>query len=120
MSNHQWMNWVGVALCAMTTGLILIAEHYWLRGKRLHPTLNYVLGMLAIYLPLTGLFLIWSNVLVVAALWAVTVFGGAVVVASYLVDGWLSVSARLRASEGEGLRLREALQNDARQTGDLD
>jgi hypothetical protein len=106
-----------VALCAMTTGLILITQHYWLRGRRMHPTINYVLGMLAIYLPLTGLFLLWQSYLVVAALWAVTVFGGAVVVASYLVDGWMSVSARLRASEGEGMRLREALQNDARQAG---
>jgi hypothetical protein len=117
--NNEWMKWVGVALCAMTTAMILLAQHYWLRGKRLHPTINYVLGLLAIYLPLTALFLVWQHYLVVAALWAVTVVGGAVVVASYLVDGWLAVSARLRAAEGEGLRLREAL-DESRKVGSMD
>lgn len=112
------MSWIGIALCATTTAMILLAQHYWLRGQKLHPTLNYILGTLAIYLPLTGLFLIWRSYLVVAALWIVTALGGGAVIASYLVDGWLSVRARLRAAEGEGEMLREAL-DDARQNSDV-
>lgn len=114
-----WMKWVGIALCASTTMAILLAQHYWLRGQRLHPTVNYTLGLLAIYLPLTGLFLLWQSYLVVAALWIVTALGGGAVVASYLVDGWLGTSARLKASESEGQILREAL-HDARTGGGVD
>jgi len=119
MANHEWMKWVGIALCATTTAMILLAQHYWLRGRRLHPTLNYILGTLAIYLPLTGLFLLWHSYLVVAALWIVTALGGGAVIASYLVDGWLGVRARLEAAENESGLLREAL-HDAGQTGELD
>jgi hypothetical protein len=104
-----WMRWVGIALCATTTAMILLAQHYWLRGQKLHVTLKYILGMLAIYVPLTGLFLLWQEPLVVAGMWVVTVFGGAAVIASYLVDGWLDTRARMNAAEREGKMLREAL-----------
>lgn len=114
-----WMKWVGIALCATTTTMILLAQHYWLRGQRRHPTLNYILGTLAIYLPLTALFLLWQNYLVVAALWLVTALGGGAVIASYLMDGWMAVHARLKASEDEGQILREAL-DDTRQSAELD
>lgn len=41
------------------------------------------------------------------------------VIASYLVDAWIAREARLKASEQDGLVLREAL-NDAGKSGDMD
>jgi hypothetical protein len=100
--------WIGIALCAATSTAILLAEHYWLK-RTLHPTLNYALGVLAIYLPLTALFLEWQDLWVLAALWIVTGVGGAVVVISHLLDGWSSASTRLQAAEREGKKLREVM-----------
>jgi hypothetical protein len=105
-------HWLGIALCTLTAMVILFAEHYWLK-KRLHPTLNYALGVLAIYLPLTALFLVWQTWWGLAALWIVTILGGAVVIVSYLLDGWSSASTRLQAAEQEGQRLREVMDHDA-------
>jgi hypothetical protein len=105
------MKWIAVIACATTSALILTVQHYWV-GPPLHRLWRYVMGTLAIWLPLTALCLWWQHWMVVAALWITLAMGGTAVILSYAVDAWRALSAKAAAAELNGQTLREAI--DAR------
>lgn len=87
--------------------LLIVVEHWfpwrkspWLRGKNVPPRLvSYVLGVLALAAPLTGLFLTEGNSQAVWALWWVILAGGATTFLVYAVD-WL-FDLLIKKSEAE-------------------
>ena len=103
---------VGILVAALIAGLAELALHWlpWrlLLGRELPRVAAYVLGTLAIVLPLSGLFAMWGNWLQAAALWAVVVSAGLAVLGGYLFDGWLEHRQGQReAEERERAVLRE-------------
>ena len=110
MNAMECLQMVVAALAAM---VILLAEHYWLRRCRLHAVLNYVLGCLAIWLPLSGLLALWGDWLALNALWLIGMSGGLAVMSSSLVDAWMSRSLRLEAAERDGEVLRREVEHGA-------
>ncbi len=96
-----------ILVAALAAAILLLMEHYWLMHKRLGAPARYVLGVLALNLPLTGLWLVEGQWGALAAVWAVTGAGGAAVLASYAIDHWHQVQARLQISEGEAVMLRK-------------
>ncbi len=99
--------WKETALAAAAASLILLLEHYWLPHQRLHPMARYVMGILALHLPMTALLIAWKSWHALIALWVITGMGGLTVTASYLVDLWRQVRARLAISEREAEALRQ-------------
>lgn len=103
------MEWIQIAIAALLSVLILLVEHYlplqaWF-GK-LHATTNYILGMLGILLPLTGLLILWHAWMAIAAVWAITIAGGLAVIGAYLLDAWQAMRQRVRMAELESQLLR--------------
>jgi len=81
-----------IAITAFVAGLLLLVEH-WLPWRMIFKrdmprVLAYILGVLAMALPLTALLVRWREYDALAALWAVIVFSGLSVMGAYLVD-WL-------------------------------
>jgi hypothetical protein len=110
------MEWVQVGLTALVSVLILLVEHYlpwptWL-GRRLPRTAAYVLGVLGMALPLTGLMALWGLWMVVAALWGVILTGGLAVLGAYALDDMLAMRQRLHALEIEAQLLRPEVHDD--------
>lgn len=114
--------WVAVTIAGVITALALIVEHYvpwvqYLTGReRLHPVGNYIVGMLAIYIPYTVALLRSGGPLVppgqaVGALWLVTAVGGLTVGVCYGLDSWHAWRTRAREAE---LREIHARQNGLR------
>ena len=68
--------------------------------------MRYVLGVLAMIIPLSALFGVWGRWTEVLALWAVTVGGGFVVTAAYALDHWMATRTRMDAAEFESQVLR--------------
>lgn len=115
-----------MVVVAVFTATILIGQHYfpWRRllGKDLPRVAAYVMGVLAMLVPLTLLFLVWGWMQgaqalhlygwAVAAMWLVAVSGGAAVMACYLVDGWLDLRSQAKAARREGAKLRGLLNED--------
>lgn len=101
---------VQILIAALITSLILAVEHYFpwpmLIGRSLRPVEAYIAGILAIHLPLSTLLLLWAEWTVLLALWALTVAGGAVVLASYILDHYLEIRARAQIAENEAKTLR--------------
>lgn len=112
MSAIPMLQMMVAALAAM---VILLAEHYWLKRARLHPVWNYVLGCLAMWIPLSILVALWQLWMVLAALWSIMAAGGLAVMSSYLVDAWLSRSLQLKAAEREGQDLRREVDHGAQE-----
>lgn len=109
------MEWIQIGIASLVSALILLVEHYLpLRAwfGRLHATTNYILGMLGILLPLTGLFIAWHQWMAIVALWAVTVAGGLAVISAYLLDTWQAMQQRVHLAELETQLLRPEV-NDA-------
>lgn len=102
--------WGEIGLAVLIAALLLLLEHYWPWGalfrRRLHPTVNYILGTLALDLPLTGLFAVWGEWRAVVAVWLVVVVGGACVMGTYAMDNWVSTRSRADLAEGEAQILR--------------
>jgi len=108
---------IQIAVTVLVAMLLLAVEHYWpwtgVFQRRLHPTANYVLGTLALNVPLTVLFIVWGEWAVVIALWLVVVCGGATVIGSYWVDGWIAMRERTQIAEREARVLRPGGENGA-------
>lgn len=103
--------WIDLIAAMMMTSLILAVEHWfpWLGvlGRQLKLIERYIAGMLAVLLPVTVLLALWGSWMELAAIWAVVVTGGAVVVGSYLVDGHISQKQRMEAAEAVERKLRD-------------
>lgn len=106
--------WEQIALAAIVTGLVLVVQHYWLRNHRLHVLKRYVLGNLAILLPVSAVLALWGSWMELALIWASTVLGGFLVMASYWRDRDIARSAHMDALGQEGTRLREVLDGTTR------
>lgn len=101
-----------ICVAVLVAMLALLALHWlpWrlLLGRELPRPAAYIVGTLAMVLPLTVLFAIWQEWLAVAALWAVVVGSGAAVLGAYLLDGWLHErQARAETAEREGALVKE-------------
>lgn len=109
------MEWIRIAIAALVAALILLVEHYlplttWF-GRQLHATTNYILGMLGILLPLTGLLIIWQLWMAIAAVWIITIVGGLVVIGAYALDAWQAMRRRIQTAELEAQLLRPEVDN---------
>lgn len=95
-----------IVITTLLTSLLLLVEHWlpWraILGKDLPRVPSYIAGVLAIALPLTGLYLQWSHcppgwpLAHLAALWATILGGGSSVVLAYRLDGLIVKLAELR------------------------
>jgi len=103
-----------IALTALVTVLLLLVEH-WLPWqmflRRELPRLAaYILGSLAIAVPLSVLFACEASWYELAALWIVIVAGGLAVMLAYLVD-WIFRMARLADDLAEVQQYREGVED---------
>lgn len=103
-----------IYLAAGVSLLLILVEHYlpWqlILGNKLPRLAAYVLGLLAILVPLTIIFWIvpvWTSGQIIAAIWAVSAAAGLGTLAAWLVDAWLHQRARALAAETEGRILRD-------------
>jgi uncharacterized membrane protein len=94
---------LAIGLTAMVAGLALLVEHWFpwemLLRRPLPKLAAYVLGVLGLILPLTGLLAVWGAWWSLAAVWATVLAGGGGVLIGYGVDWWLR-----RMAQGEELR----------------
>ncbi|HLA99547.1 MAG TPA: hypothetical protein VJL34_13930 [Anaerolineales bacterium] len=94
-----------ILLTTLISSLLLVVEHYWpwkaIIKKPIDKIFAYILGVLAIHIPLTWLLLIWGFFPAVYALWSITVVGGAVVAGINLLDNHLETRSRMEISERE-------------------
>ena len=103
---------IEICIAAVIAGLALLALHWlpwglWL-GRELPRPAAYIVGTLAMVLPLTGLFAGWSEWMAVLALWSVVVVSGMAVLLAYLFDAWLhNRQAREETEERERAMVRE-------------
>lgn len=101
--------WIAVLISA----LAILAEHYFpwraTLGRELPRVAAYALGVLAIEIPLTILFVEWGLIPAALALWQVTAGAGLACLAAYAFDSWLAVRrAQMLAIEREQ-QLRKSL-----------
>jgi hypothetical protein len=100
-----------IVIAMMTTSLFLAVEHWFpwkgVFGRSLRFIERYVAGMLAVLIPITVLLVLWESWMELAAIWAVVITGGTVVVGSYLVDGHVSQKQRMEAAEAVERKLRD-------------
>ena len=103
------MEWTQIAITALISALVLLVEDYlpWQAWRiQLSLVVRYVLGVLALVLPLSGLLIIWQQIIVLAALWCVVCAGGISVAGAYALDGWQVLHQRVHAAELEAQLLR--------------
>lgn len=90
--------------------LILAVEHLFpwqaIFKVRFHPTVNYVLGVLAIDIPLSVMLYAWGRVEIVIAIWCITMAGGATVVGLYMLDFWIHIRSKIEILVRENMVLR--------------
>ncbi len=120
------MNWdliVPITLAAVSSGILIIAEHYFpwrlLLGRKLPHIAAYTLGMLAVLLPFTLLVVLrkesciawWQPVI---ELWVIVFAAGAADAGCYALDQTLEYRARaLDAEEREAqFRSEVGMSND--------
>lgn len=103
-------------IAVLITVLLLAVEHYWpwraILKHNLHQVTAYVLGLLAINLPITVLFLIWQSWSELIALWAATIFGGAAVMLLYTLDSHIETHARMELSESQVAQLKPEVNDE--------
>lgn len=92
-------------LAAITAAAIILMEHYWL-PNRLHITMKYALGILAIQLPLSVLLAVWQSWMALAALWMVSALAGLATLLSHHIDAWRITTARVAMAEHEAILLK--------------
>jgi len=103
--------WLGMVI----TGLLIAVQHWFpwrklpgLKGANLPPRLAaYVLGVLAIAGPLTGVFLSWGNSAAVWALWALIFTAGGTTFLVYFGDWLLKVLKEKNEAEEREMKLLE-------------
>ena len=102
-----------LAITVIVVALSLLLEHWapWQKifQRRFHVVVNYMLGVLALIVPLTVLYWTWGSLREIVALWSVVVAGGLTVMLAYAVDDW--AEARLARREAEE-REQELLLHD--------
>jgi fatty acid desaturase len=110
------MNWLTVGVTVLMSVLLILVEHWlpWrkLLGQELPRLAAYVLGVLALALPLTVLFLAVGDLpgaQAAAALWLVILFCGLATILAYTVDHTLELRAERDAADGEFAVIRSAL-----------
>lgn len=96
-----------ILVAALAAATLLLMEHYWLRHVRLSLPVRYVAGVLALNLPLTGLWMVEGQWGALVAVWAVTGAGGAAVLISFFIDHLVESRARLAAAERDMRTLRD-------------
>jgi len=99
-----------ILLTALISMLLLIVEHYWpwklIHGREMGPITRYVLGVLAIEIPLSALLIIWADWPALAALWIVTIAGGVAVAGAYFQDRYHTARMKADVSEREAQIMR--------------
>lgn len=97
---------IGIAVAALISFLMVVVEHYlpWraILKQELPRIPSYIMGVLAILIPLTMLFFVfafWSSAEVLIAFWVVTGSAGAGTILSYNLDSLIHI--RMRAEESE-------------------
>ena len=95
-----------ISLACLIAALLLLIEHWlpWraILGADLARVPSYIIGVLAMFLPLSGLYLFWIShppawaYAHLAALWAVIFAGGGAVILAYAFDGLVLKLAQLR------------------------
>ena len=94
-----------IALACLIAALLLFVEHWFpwrlVIGHELPRPAAYVLGVLALMLPFSGLLVHWGAWQALIALWAVVASGGAAVLGAYALD-WL-LHLRIKAREQQEL-----------------
>ena len=110
------MTWLSVGITVIVAVLLILVEHWlpWhkLLGQELPRLAAYVLGVLAMGLPLTVLFLTVGSVpggQAAAALWLVILFCGMATFVAYVADHTLELRAERDAADGEFAVIRSAL-----------
>jgi hypothetical protein len=92
-----------IGLACLVAALLLFVEHWFpwglVIGRVLPRPAAYVLGVLAMIVPLSVLLVFWGEWLVLGALWAVIVSGGAAVLGAYALDWLLDLRMRVREQE---------------------
>jgi len=107
-----------ISIAALVSALVICAEHYlpWRRlfGADLPRVAAYVLGSLAIALPLTALFLVTGQYQAAGAMWVVFASAGGTTVGCYLLDTFLDNRSRAKEAEERESYLRNGLANGQR------
>lgn len=104
------MEGLQMAVTALVSALMLWVEHY-APVKAKHLTVNYILGVLALVIPYSGLLACWGLWQALAAIWSVVVAGGVAVLAAYALDHYLMLHGRVKAAEMEAQLLRPEVTN---------
>ena len=104
---------MSIALTALITALALAVEHYFpwhlVLGHTLPRIPAYILGMAAVAVPISVLFLIWKAYLEMVALWAAIVAGGLTVMICYALDRYLALRARAHEAEEREDQLKKTI-----------
>ncbi len=99
-----------IALTAFVAALTVALEHYipWrkITGKELSRPVAYALGVLAMFIPLTILFLVNREADTILALWVVAAASGLAVVACYGVDRFTELHLRVQEAIEQEEQLR--------------
>lgn len=105
-------------LVVCVAGLAILVEHFipWdaLVGGKLHVTWRYLMGVLAIAVPMSIYLVEKGLVHTLGVFWMIIGICGIGTVAGYLVDGWIGVNGKLDATLSENQVLREERGHDTR------
>lgn len=106
---------VSLVGCALISFLIVAIEHYlpWqmILRKELPRLSAYIMGMLAIALPVTvhwTLFKSWTTSEIIISFWVITCAAGLGTLGCYILDGLIHNRARAEESEERESRLLDA------------
>lgn len=107
-----------IGLAGLFSGIMLALEHWlpwqaWL-GHPLKRIPSYIMGVAALYLPITVVLILWQLWIVLILIWVVCLTGGVVVCAGYFIDHYL----QLRCSESILEEERELLNAEREQSCD--
>ena len=106
-----------IGLAALVATLLLVGEHYFpwrpLLGRYLKLHERYVLGVLALYLPLSALFAWWQNWQALIAIWSVAASGGLTVLAVFALDAWFALRSRAEVAERQADTLIDEVERHA-------
>lgn len=109
------MEWLTIAVCAVVVVLTVTVEHYWPWEhlvRRMHMLARYVMGCLAIDIPMSVVLVLWQEWLVLGLLWISTIAGGIALVFLYLLDCHLETRAAHDAMKRENAVLREEIDGE--------